>query len=89
MNEELVTIATYPTPSEAAVARIALEAEGINVFINNDLSSALTRRCLPASGSCQAIDAAFLPSMTGAGGVSGGNCSTPLRDRLSSFYYSL
>lgn len=36
MNEELVTIATYPTPAEAEVARVALEAEGITAFVTND-----------------------------------------------------
>lgn len=36
MNEELVTIATFQTASEAAVARIALEAEGIKVFVTDD-----------------------------------------------------
>ncbi|HEX5446114.1 MAG TPA: hypothetical protein VFW87_19965 [Pirellulales bacterium] len=36
MNEELVAIATYPTPNEAAVARVALEAEGIKAFLTDD-----------------------------------------------------
>lgn len=36
MPEELVTIATFPTPAETAIARLALEAEGIAAFVTND-----------------------------------------------------
>jgi len=36
MSDELVTVATFPEPIEANVARSALESAGIEVFLNGE-----------------------------------------------------
>ena len=36
MSDELVTVATFPEPIEANVARAALESAGIEVFLNGE-----------------------------------------------------
>jgi hypothetical protein len=41
MSNELVTIATFPEPMEANMARSALEAAGIEVFLNGETANSL------------------------------------------------
>lgn len=39
MPDEIITIATYPFPTEANIAKMKLEAEGIESIIENEISS--------------------------------------------------
>jgi hypothetical protein len=41
MSNELVTIATFPEPMEANMARSAVEAAGIEVFLNGETANSL------------------------------------------------
>jgi hypothetical protein len=41
MSNELVTIATFPEPMEASMARSALESAGIEVFLNGETANSL------------------------------------------------
>lgn len=42
MNEEdLVTVARFPTPAEASMARTALESAGIDAFLNGEAANIL------------------------------------------------
>jgi len=40
-QDELVTIATFPEPMEASMARSALEAAGIDVFLQGETANSL------------------------------------------------
>ncbi len=41
MSDELVTIATFPEPMEANMARTALESAGIEVFIRGEVANSM------------------------------------------------
>jgi hypothetical protein len=41
MSDELVTIATFPEPMEANMARSALEAAGIDVFLRGEVANSM------------------------------------------------
>jgi Putative prokaryotic signal transducing protein len=40
-HDELVTVATFPEPIEAAVARSALEAAGIDVYLRGETANSM------------------------------------------------
>lgn len=40
-HDELVTVATFPEPIEAAVARSALEAAGIEVYLRGETANSM------------------------------------------------
>jgi hypothetical protein len=40
-QEELVTVATFPEPLEASVARSALEAAGIDVYMRGEVANSM------------------------------------------------
>jgi hypothetical protein len=40
-HDELVTVATFPEPLEAAVARSALEAAGIDVYMRGEVANSM------------------------------------------------
>jgi hypothetical protein len=41
MSDEMVTIATFPEPMEANMARSALEASGIEVFLRGEVANSM------------------------------------------------
>jgi hypothetical protein len=41
MSDELVTVATFPEPMEANMARSALEAAGIPVFLRGEMANSM------------------------------------------------
>jgi hypothetical protein len=41
MSDKLVTIATFPEPMEASLARTALESAGIEVFLNGETANSM------------------------------------------------
>ena len=41
MSDELVTVATFPEPMEANMARTALESAGIDVFVRGETANSL------------------------------------------------
>jgi hypothetical protein len=41
MSDKLVTIATFPEPMEANMARSALESAGIEVFLNGETANSM------------------------------------------------
>jgi hypothetical protein len=41
MSDELVTVATFPEPMEANLARTALESAGIEVFLRGETANSL------------------------------------------------
>jgi hypothetical protein len=41
MSDELVTVATFPEPMEANMARSALEAAGIEVFLRGEMANSM------------------------------------------------
>jgi hypothetical protein len=41
MSDELVTIATFPEPMEANMARSALESAGIEVFMRGEVANSM------------------------------------------------
>jgi hypothetical protein len=41
MSDELVTVATFPEPMEANMARSALEAAGIRVFLRGEVANSM------------------------------------------------
>jgi hypothetical protein len=57
-NEELVTVATFPEPMEATVARSALEAAGIDAYLRGEVANSMVPVAFAAELQVRAEDEA-------------------------------
>jgi hypothetical protein len=57
-HDELVTVATFPEPIEAAVARSALEAAGIDVYLRGETANSMVPVAFTAQLQVRAEDEA-------------------------------
>ncbi len=58
MSDELVTIATFPEPMEANMARSALEAAGIPVFLRGEMANSMVPVAFASEIQVKATDVA-------------------------------
>jgi hypothetical protein len=65
-QDDLVTIATFPEPMEANMARSALEAAGIPVFIVGETANSMIPVAFESQLQVQAKDEAAARSLLGA-----------------------
>jgi hypothetical protein len=65
-QDELVTIATFPEPMEASMARSALEAAGIEVFLQGETANSMIPVAFPSRLQVRTEDEAAARSLLDA-----------------------